>query len=103
MKYSKLNQILINQGNHSAGNAIPLGNNVLSFTVKNLPQSGSNVYVGLNEDAGPGNVLEPDGSYTHVTKEGYYSDDTLYLTFDETTTGGIALIVIDRDTNKEVC
>lgn len=101
MKYSKVYQVIINQGNHSAGDAIPLGTKVLSFTVKNLPQSGSNVYVGLNDDAGPGNLLEPSDSYTHRTKDGYYSKDVLYLTFDETTTAGIALVIVDQDTGEE--
>ena len=103
MNYSKATQIIINQGNHSAGDSVPLGKKVLAYTVKCLPQSGSNLYVGLNEDAGPGFILEPSDSYTHKTKDGYYSKDVLYLTFDESTTGGIALVVIDRDTGEEAC
>ena len=103
MIFSKCNQIVINQGNHSPENAIPLGKNVLSYTVYNLPQSGSNVNVGVNENAGPGFLLEPSDSYTHKTKDGYVSKDVLYISFDDTTPGGIALIIVERDTGEEAC
>lgn len=102
MNYSKCNQIIVNQGNHSPENAIPLGKRVLSYTVYCLPQSGSNAYVGVNENAGPGFLLEPSDSYTHKTKEGYYADDVLYIDFDSTTTNGAVLVIVERDTG-EVC
>jgi hypothetical protein len=103
MNFSQCDQILVNQGNHSAGNAIPLGRNVLSYTVYCLPQSGSNAYVGINTEAGPGFLLEPSDSYSHKTKDGYYSKDVLYISFDSSTTGGTVLVIVEKDTGVEAC
>lgn len=103
MKAARSNQIIVNQASHSAGDAISLGNGVLSYTVKCHAQSTANLYVGVSQDASEGNLLEPGESMTIQVPDGYHLEDKLYLAFDPANTGGRALVIITRDTNKEIC
>jgi hypothetical protein len=109
-KAARSNQIIVNQASHSIGDAISLGSRVISYTVKCHPQSPSNVFVGINEDASEGNLLEPGDSVTislpslSSNEEDIFIDDKLYIGFDDTASSqGRALIIILRRTEKEIC
>lgn len=97
----------ISQANHNGQDAISLGQWVLKFTIKNLPDSTSNVWIGVNMAANNGNFLQPGESVTYETKDGYvYTDNQsqgvkLYLRFPDPGDGGRALVIVEYDANVE--
>lgn len=104
MNTSRGNQFSVIQGNHSPEDAIPLGNGVLQYTVKCHPLSVNNLLVGVNEPASDSNLLQP-GESMRLGVIGYGNIDQLYLDFDTTggTSGGRALVIVERDSGKEFC
>jgi hypothetical protein len=102
MKNARTTQLGVNQGNHSAGDAIPLGKNVLSYTVKNPSASGANLWIGINEDASSVNLLQPGESMTIVIADTQLWDQ-VYLDFDPTQTGGQALVIVSRNMGDDYC
>lgn len=101
MKSARTAQTTIIQGNHSAGDALPLGKMVKSYTVKCHPESGANLLVGINEDANAGNLLQPGESMSFPPMTDFYYDDQVYVSFDGT--AGRALLIVQRDLEKEYC
>jgi hypothetical protein len=99
----RINEVGIIQGNHSPGDAISLGRNVLKVTVKNMSDSGSNAFVGMNEDASNKNLLQPGESVTYHDERVYLDGNSLYVGFDDTTTGGKVLVSIIMDMKEEIC
>lgn len=101
MKSARTTQTTIIQGNHSVGDALPLGKMVKSYTVKCHPDSGANLMVGINEDANEGNLLQPGESMSLPPMEDYIYDDQVYVSFQGTQ--GRALLIVTRDTEQEYC
>ena len=101
MTIGRINEIGVNQGNHSPGDAISLGRKVLKATIKNAPDSGSNAYVAWNEDASNKNVLEPGESATYYHDVVYLDGNALYIDFDSSNTGGRVLVSVIMDTEEE--
>ena len=100
---SRTNQFVVTQANHSVGDAVPLNDRTIKYTVKCHPLSANNLYVGINEDASEGNLLQPGESMTIGGNEGYYCADKLYLGFDPLGSDGKALVVVEIDLNEEAC
>lgn len=101
MNSARTTQTTIIQGNHSAGDALPLGKNVLTYTVKCHPMSSANLFVGINEDASEGNLLQPGESMTIPTIENFFLDDQVYVSFDGSS--GRALLIVTRSLETEYC
>lgn len=105
MNNGRITELLIVQGNHSAQDAISIGKRVLKITVRALPSSGNDVYVGLNQPAATSNLLEPGDSVTYHDERVYLDKNQLYIDFDTTggATAGRALVSIIFDTEEENC
>lgn len=103
MLKSRTNQYVVVQNNHSAGDAVPIHKNTIRYTVKNHPQSGANLFIGINQDANEGNLLEPGESMSIGGNPGYYVADQLYLTFDDGGSNGKALVLVEIDLQEEAC
>ncbi|MGL6121684.1 MAG: hypothetical protein ACRC1W_01345 [Shewanella sp.] len=103
MNAGRINEVGVIQANHSTSDAISLGRNVLKITVKNMSDSGSNAFVGLNEDASNKNLLQPGESVTYHDERVYLDGNSLYVGFDETTSGGKVLVSIIVDLKEEYC
>jgi hypothetical protein len=103
MNSARSNQFTIIQGNHSSGDSVPLGKDVLSYTVKCHPLSAANLFIGINEDPSEGNLLQPGESMTVTAPANFVLDDIVYLNFDPTQTQGKAVVIITRDLQKEYC
>lgn len=101
-------EVGLSQANHDASDAISLGAEVLKVTVRAASDSGTNVWIGVNQQASDINLLQPGESVTYV-HEGYKITDKngrglrLYIGFDPSNTGGKALVSITYDTKKEDC
>lgn len=96
MKRARINEILITQENHSAQNAIALGEKVAEVTVRCSSESTTPVWVGWNSNASNANTLQPSES-TSYGLDGFILDgNSLYIDFDAETSanGGRALITI---------
>ena len=97
MNKARINEMVIVQGNHSDSDAIGLGTNVLQFTVKNLPDSGTNVFVGVNEPASNKNILQPGESVTYYDERCYLDDNALYIAFEQVTVGAPGRALVDLE------
>lgn len=100
----KINEVAINQNNQAPNNqsAIELGDHVIGVTIRNSSASGNNLFVGWNQPANSGNLLQPGESVSYGNQETIYLDgNKLYLAFDSTGSGGVALVSIVTDTQTE--
>lgn len=103
MNRAKIHEFLVDQGNHNPQANVEIGTKVLKVTVKAHPLSGSNVYVGINQKASDINLLTAGDSVTYHDDRVYLDDTKLYIGFDPTGTGGIALVSIISETEIPVC
>src|SRR6187551_454952 len=98
MTIARINELPVIQANHSPGDSISLGRNVLKVTVRNQPNSGSNAYVAWNVSDSKINELQPGESVTYVMEDKILDGNELYVLFDDSTSGGRALVSIFNDT-----
>lgn len=103
MNNGGINEQLITQGNHSPQDAIGLGKKVLKVTIRALPTSLNNVYVGWNAPASPINILEPGDSATYDDLRIYLDKESLYIDFDPSGFGGQALVTVIFDRDEANC
>jgi hypothetical protein len=105
MKNGRITEFLIVQGAHSPGDAISIGTKVLKVTVRALPTSQNDVFVGMNQQASTSNILEPGDSVTYHDERVYLDKNSLYVSFDTAggPIGGQALISIMFEGDDENC
>lgn len=102
MRKLRVTEVLVVQGNQSPQDAISIGTKCVSVTITCAPTSNNDVWVGWNENATSKNLLQQGDSKPYGGIEGYYLDDNkLYVSFDPTGSGGIALVSITNDTGEE--
>lgn len=100
MNVARINESTVIQGNHSPGDSISIGNNVLKVTVRNQPSSGANAYVAWNVSDSKINELLPGESVTYFMEGCILDGNVLYISFDDTSSDGRVLISIFNDTLK---
>lgn len=98
-----INEQLIDQTNHSPEDGISLGTKILSVTIRCTSDSANNVWVGWNRPANNSNILQPSESVNYSDDRVLLDNNTLYIQFDPTGTGGKALVSIITDTEEEIC
>ena len=108
MNRGSINEISITQANHTPGNPIGIGQNVLKVTIKCSSLSANNVFIGINGPANNANVLQPGESVTYHDERVELTDNEgdglrLYIGFDSTGSGGAALVSVIRDEKKPSC
>ena len=87
-----VNEIALDQSNHTNSDAVSLGVNVLSVTVRCSSDSNNNVWVGWNKPANNTNILQPSESQDIYDYRVCLDGNKLYVGFDPSGTGGRALI-----------
>lgn len=98
MRKARLSVLVVDQSNHTPSDAISLGSGVIGFSVTNPPNSNNNVFVGLNGPATMGNLVIVGDSKPYGNYPGYLLDDNkLYIGFDPSGSGGVAVVVIAYD------
>jgi len=98
---ARINELPIIQGNHTPGDSISLGKNVLKVTVRNQPSSGANAYVSWNVSDSKINELEPGESVSYFMDGNILDGNELYVSFDDAASNGKALVSIFNDTLKD--
>lgn len=102
MNYCRSIQFGVNQGNQSPTDSLPKIPKALRYTVKCHPLSPANVIVGINEDPNPANLLQPGESMT-IGVEGFFVDDEIRIGFEGATSGGRALVIVQKDLGDKYC
>lgn len=104
MNRANIREFAVTQGNQGPQDVIGIGERVLKVTIKAHPATLNDVYVGINQNPTPINVLSAGQSVTYHDERVYLDGLDLYISFGTANpNGGIALISIISETETKVC
>lgn len=88
----------------TTGNEIQLSGKVTKVIIRNGAGSAQDLWVGINETANSKITLQASDSLALEAREGlYYNGNVLRFTFASADPSNAGVVIIETETNEEVC